>query len=68
MTLPAKALMLCAMLLLAGCQTTAPPVGKCPGFAPIRPTINDVPTMSIELARQILAHNEFGAKACGWRR
>ena len=54
-----------ASALLAGCQTTI--IDSCDGWKPVRPRANDVMIMSDPLARQIEAHNEHGAKTCGWK-
>jgi hypothetical protein len=60
------ALPLAMMLVLAACTTNAGV--SCIGFKPIRPAIADVDAMSGGLARQILAHNETGARLCRWKR
>lgn len=39
----------------------------CSGFKPIRPAAVDIERMSDGLVGQVLDHNEFGARACGWR-
>jgi hypothetical protein len=54
-------LMIVLGLLTAGCQTTT-----ADGFKPIRPTRDDVRTMSDSLATQILQHNEHGAAIGAW--
>lgn len=56
---------LALMLALAasGCAGTGP-VSDCDGFRPIRPTKEDVARMSDQLVGDILAHNEYYAKAC----
>jgi hypothetical protein len=41
--------------------------GACDGWSPIRPTRADTQTMSDRLVEQVLAHNEHGAKVCGWK-
>ena len=46
---------------MAGCQTTA-----SDGFKPIRPTRDDVRTMSDSLATQILQHNTHGVAIGAW--
>ena len=54
--------MLCASAaLISGCATG----GNCAGWAPVNPSVRDVLTAGTE--QQILKHNEFGAKQCGWR-
>jgi hypothetical protein len=49
-------------LSTAGCQTTT-----ADGFKPIRPTRDDVRTMSDSLATQILQHNQHGVEIGAWR-
>lgn len=49
--------------LLAACQTTAGDF--CGVSAPIRPSSSD--SLTDGTARQVLAHNEYGAAACGWK-
>jgi hypothetical protein len=61
----ARLILIVAALSLAGCATTGGTA--CDGWTPIRPTIQDLGTMSGELAGQILAHNTHGEKICGWR-
>lgn len=46
---------------MAGCATTS----DCDWAAPILPSRADVLTPGT--ARQILAHNETGARVCGWQ-
>lgn len=53
-------MMLCATGLAGGCVTADP----CSWARPIRPSVADVLTDGT--VRQILAHNETGAKVCGW--
>lgn len=56
------------MTAVAACATgRATTDTACSGFRPIRPTTADVETMSDRLVGQVLDHNQFGAKACGWR-
>lgn len=53
---------------VAGCAAgRATTEAACSGFKPIRPTTADVGAISDKLAGQILDHNAFGARACGWR-
>ena len=47
---------------IAGCATS---VGTCDWGKPIRPSRSDVLTR--QTANQILAHNETGARLCGWK-
>ncbi len=58
------ALPLALTLFVAACVATAG--DPCAGFTPIRPALTDAATMSPDLARQILAHNEAGARLCQW--
>ncbi len=60
--------------LSAGCATATPPSDRCAGFKPIRPQAkslvpgkSDVAVISDGLTDQLLAHNKFGAKQCGWK-
>ena len=46
---------------LNGCVTSDP----CGWAAPIRPALAD--DLTTGTARQILAHNETGARVCGWK-
>ena len=50
---------------LAGCATNKG--AACDGWKPIIVTKTDMLTMDDGTKRQILAHNEFGAKQCGWK-
>jgi hypothetical protein len=61
----ARLILIVAALALAGCATTGGTA--CDGWTPIRPNLQDLGTMSGELAGQILAHNIHGGKVCGWR-
>lgn len=51
-----------AVLLVSACASTG---SFCDVSEPIRPSSEDVLTEGT--ARQILTHNHFGARACGWR-
>lgn len=62
--LPRHLTLVFAMSLLAGCATSG---AGCDGFRPIRPSASDVAVISHSLASQIVAHNRFGASACGWK-
>lgn len=55
-------MMLCGAIFLAGCETS---VRSCDWAEPIRPSRQDVLTLGTE--RQILTHNETGARLCGWK-
>lgn len=50
---------------LGGCATAAGNGDFCSVASPIRPSVQDVLTDGT--ARQILAHDETGAKLCGWK-
>ena len=63
-TLAIVMLMTALALALPACSTSA---DSCAGFKSIRPAIADVDTMSPGLARQIVTHNETGAKLCRWK-
>ena len=61
---------LTAMLLLiavstAGCATDPRLKSDCDWAQPIRPSGHDVLTR--QTREQILAHNEVGARICGWK-
>lgn len=60
-----KVLSLLLLVALAGC----PAVGGsfCAIEHPIRPTKAEVAMLSDASVAAILAHNEKGAKLCGWR-
>lgn len=64
MTLPA---VLAAMLLLTSCASSGRAVteGACAAFRPILIGRGDV--LTAETARQILAHDQAGARICGWK-
>jgi hypothetical protein len=66
MTLSRAALLtIAATALLSGCATNSG--SPCGGWKPIRPTHAEVMAMSGGTVAQILAHNEQGAKVCGWK-
>ena len=50
----------------AGCATDTRLRSDCDWAQPIRPSRQDVLTRQTKA--QILAHNEAGARLCGWRR
>ena len=50
-------------LLLAGCGATAG--NFCQVSAPILPSESD--SLTDGTARQVLIHNEYGQRVCGWR-
>lgn len=53
--------------LLAGCAGQTGGLGGafCDVAQPIRPAVSDVLAMTTK--RQILAHDQYGQQACGWR-
>lgn len=55
-------LMGCAAISIAGCATSG---DFCDVSSSIRPSRSD--SLSLETQRQILAHNSYGAAACGWK-
>lgn len=61
MKLTRKLMLLSIITFAAGCVQTADP---CTWAAPIRPALAD--DLTTGTARQILAHNETGARVCGW--
>lgn len=64
MTWRTLAVMTLMLASLSGCAT-APTSEFCLVVSPIRPSVQD--QMTDGTKRQILAHNEYGARACGWR-
>jgi hypothetical protein len=57
-----KLMLLFVTILAAGCAQSDP----CGWAGPIYPTADDVQAVSASLARQLLNHNETGARVCGW--
>lgn len=55
---------LASLTLLAGCATGGAGTSPCSGWRPIYISRADVLTDGT--ARQILAHNETGARLCNW--
>lgn len=60
-----KGLILAALLALAACQT--PGGSFCDVAKPMRPTAAEIDGMSDDSVAAVLAHNEKGARLCGWR-
>lgn len=59
-------LLIAITALSAGCATERRFLREdCDWAQPIRPSRNDV--LSENTKAQILAHNEIGARLCGWR-
>jgi hypothetical protein len=59
------AILLSIAVLIAGCATDPRLKSDCDWAQPIRPSRSDVLTRQTK--EQIAAHNEAGAKLCGWR-
>lgn len=53
---------LSSLLMLSGCASAT----GCLGWKPIRTSASDLQVISDSLVNQILEHDEYGAKACGW--
>ena len=65
MTYRPTAMLLLIAVSIAGCATDPRLKSDCDWVQPIRPSRHDVLT---RLTReQILAHNEVGARICGWK-
>ncbi|MDR6952661.1 hypothetical protein J2X65_002020 [Ancylobacter sp. 3268] len=58
---------LLASACVAGCATTSRPSDPCDGWQRIEPAARDVETISPQLARQIVAHDEYGEKLGCWQ-
>lgn len=57
-------------VLLAGCAGGAAIQDQltfCDGAKPIRPAKGETAVISDSLVRQLQAHNQLGAEACGWQ-
>jgi len=65
MTYRRTATLLLIAVSIAGCATDPRLHGDCDWAQPIRPSRQDVLTRQTK--EQIAAHNEAGAKLCGWR-
>lgn len=50
--------------ILVGCTRTG---DFCNVAKPIRPAAADITTASDQLVEDVLAHNTYGQRACGWR-
>ncbi len=50
--------------LASGCVQTG--ANSCAGWKPIRLADQSIDGLTDQDAAEILAHNEFGAKVCGW--
>ena len=53
-----------SLVLLTGCATDGIATSGCEWTRPI--LVGDADVLTDETARQILAHNETGARICGW--
>ena len=65
MTFKPAAMLLLIAVSTAGCATDPKLRSDCDWARPIRPSRQDVLTRQTK--EQIAAHNEAGAKFCGWR-
>lgn len=54
------------MMVLTQCTPIQPNV-TCYGWQPIWPTSLDMSVISDSLVTQLLSHNEYGVRTCGWR-
>ena len=61
-------MLLCAVSLALGACASPTIPDPCAGWHPIRPVAEDKSAVSGELARQIVAHNNFGRANCGWQK
>ena len=66
MTFRTAVILLLIAVSAAGCATDPRLKGDYDWVQPIRPSKADVLTRQTK--EQILAHNEAGAKICGWKR
>ena len=66
MTYRTAAVLLSIAVSAAGCATDPRLKGDCDWVQPIRPSKADV--LTHQTKEQILAHNESGARVCGWKR
>jgi len=57
-----------AFVVLAGCQTVPVDGDFCRRNQPLRFSSAQVDAMTDEQVARVLAHNERGAKLCGWKR
>nr|WP_142416824.1 hypothetical protein [Bartonella massiliensis] len=65
MKLIKKMMLVCALLCLVGCAANR--FVSCVGWLPIYLDHKDVEVISSNLARDILKHNQQGARLCGWQ-
>lgn len=55
------------LTLVTGCQSGAGTDTFCLTSQAIRPSRAQIASMTDAQIRQTLAHNEYGAKRCGWK-
>nr|WP_078690079.1 hypothetical protein [Bartonella schoenbuchensis]CBI82801.1 conserved exported hypothetical protein [Bartonella schoenbuchensis R1] len=65
MRLTKKVMIMCALISLTGCATNKH--ASCVGWMPIYLDRQDLNTISPNLARDILKHNEHGKQLCEWK-
>lgn len=59
---------LLVVVVLTGCTTTGGTGGSfCDTARPHRPSAVALAAMNDREVEEMLAHNEFGVRACGWR-
>lgn len=63
-TLAALALVACTAM---SCERVVYVSDGCLYFSPIRPTVEEIATMTGQTVRQIRSHNEAGRDLCGWQ-
>nr|WP_078689852.1 hypothetical protein [Bartonella schoenbuchensis]CBI82364.1 conserved exported hypothetical protein [Bartonella schoenbuchensis R1] len=66
MRLTKKVMIMCALISLTGCATNKY-TSSCLGWLPIYLDRQDLNTISPNLARDILKHNQHGKQLCGWK-
>ena len=62
-----KIALLVTMTIASGCVSDGNGRTDCAGFKPIKMDAASFDGLTDRDARQVLAHNEFGAARCGWR-
>nr|WP_126418250.1 hypothetical protein [Bartonella elizabethae] len=65
MKLIKKLMLVCVLLCLVGCAANR--AVSCVGWLPIYLDKQDLTAISPNLARDILKHNQQGARLCGWQ-
>nr|WP_078705777.1 hypothetical protein [Bartonella sp. WD16.2] len=66
MRLTRNVMMMYVLLFLTGCATNKH-ASSCLGWLPIYLDRQDLNTISPNLARNILKHNQHGRHLCGWK-